>query len=92
MERLTDMLTGHTDHPVLDKTGLGNYYNFTIHFDGAANPDNPAAPETPFMGLRPDLATISVLSSIKELGLELKPAKGPMDGMVIDHIERPDED
>jgi uncharacterized protein (TIGR03435 family) len=91
MERFADELTSHTDRPVLDKTGLRDYYNFTIHFDGAPNPDNPAAPEIPFLGLRPDLATPSVLSSIKELGLEIKPAKGPLDGMVIDHIERPPE-
>jgi uncharacterized protein (TIGR03435 family) len=89
MERLADMLTGRTDRPILDQTGLQHYYNFTLHFDGAANPDNPAAPETPFLALNPSLATVSILSAVKQLGLEIKPAKGPLDGMVIDHIERP---
>jgi uncharacterized protein (TIGR03435 family) len=89
MERLADFLTGATDRPILDQTGLRDYYDFTLHFDGAPNPDNPAAPETPFLRLNPTLATISVFSAMKELGLEMKPAKGPLDGMVIDHIERP---
>jgi hypothetical protein len=34
-------------------------------------------------------ATDSMRSAAKQLGLELKPTTGPMDGMVIDHIERP---
>jgi uncharacterized protein (TIGR03435 family) len=89
MERLADMLTGYSDRPILDKTDLQHYYNFTLHFDGAPNPSNPSAPDVPFLGLRPADATPSVFSAVKELGLEIKPARGPLDGMVIDHIERP---
>lgn len=92
MQLLADQLAGHTDLPVINQTDIHKYYNFSLHFDGAPNPNNPAAPEIPFLGLPPDLATPSVISAVKEIGLEIKPAKGPLDGMVIDHIERPPED
>jgi uncharacterized protein (TIGR03435 family) len=92
MERLADMMTGYTDRPVRDETGLRNYYNFTAHFDGADNPNNPNAPEVPFLGVPLNLRTPLVLSAVKQLGLEMKPAKGPLDGMVIEHIERPPAD
>ena len=92
MQLLADQLSGRTDHPVLNHTDLHKYYNFTLHFDGASNPDNPNAPDIPFLGLPPGLAASSAISAVKQLGLELKPAKGPLDGIVIDHIERPPED
>ena len=91
LERFADQLTGHTDRPVRNKTDLHGYYNFSIHFDGAANPNNPNAPDIPFLGLPPDLATPSAVSAVKEIGLEMKLTKGPLDAMVIDHIERPPE-
>jgi uncharacterized protein (TIGR03435 family) len=91
MQLLADQLAGHTDLPVLNHTDLHKYYNFTLHFDGASTSDSPTAPEVPFLGLPPNLATSSAISAVKQLGLELRPAKGPMDGMIIDHIERPPE-
>jgi uncharacterized protein (TIGR03435 family) len=91
LERLADQLTGHTDRPVRNTSDLHGYYNFSLHFDGAPNSSDPNAPEVPFLRLRPDQATPSVLSAVKEIGLEMKPAKAPLDAMVIDHIERPPE-
>jgi uncharacterized protein (TIGR03435 family) len=91
LERLADQLTGHTDRPVRNTTGLHGYYNFSLHFDGAPNPSNPGAPDIPFLGLPPDLATPSVISAVKEIGLEIKLTKAPLDAIVIDHIERPPE-
>jgi uncharacterized protein (TIGR03435 family) len=44
-----------------------------------------------FPNSRAALFSIAVATSATRLGLELRPAKGPMDGMIIDHIERPPE-
>ncbi len=89
---LADLLGMVLDRPVIDKTGLTGL--FVIHFvfstDVAAAP-RPAAddPDAPAGGT-PDAR--GIFQAIQEqLGLRLVPAKGPMDVLVIDHIERPTE-
>ena len=65
------------DRPVMDKTGITS--NFEIHL--IFSPDDAAAPAAP-----------GIFQAIREqLGLRLVPAKGPVDVLVIDHIERPSE-
>ena len=66
--------------PVVDRTGLTGLYDFTLHWafsrDGTENDDNSAT----FHAALKD-----------QLGLELKSARGPIDILIIDHIERPSE-
>jgi bla regulator protein blaR1 len=82
-ERLVDQLSGHADRGVIDQTGLmPKGYSFTLQFDDA--PDG-----TSFQAMHPEDATASIRVAIKQLGLELKSTTGPIDSMVIDHIERP---
>ena len=73
--------------PVLDRTGLTGHYDFKLQF-------------TPFpMGAAPeDVVTSSgstspyIFAALEEqLGLKLEPARGPVETIVIDHIERPSE-
>ena len=45
----------------------------------------------PFVALKHDDAMPAIRTAIKQIGLELKPTTGQMDGVVIDHIERPPE-
>ena len=81
------------DRPVIDKTGLTDYFEIHLRFSPdeyaparpvAANAGAPAevkAPDAP-----------DIFQAIQEqLGLRLVPAKGPVDVLVIDHIERPSE-
>jgi uncharacterized protein (TIGR03435 family) len=89
IEQFADLLSGHADRPVLDKTGLDDFYNFVIHFDATPDPRSPDGPGIPFAALPPDLATPSMFSAVKQLGLQLVPTKGPIDAIVIDHVERP---
>ena len=89
MERLADQLSGRADRPVLDKTGLTGDYNFVLKFDPESDPSLPEGVVRPFLALPPDTATLSIFSSVKQLGLQLLPAKGPLDAIVIDPVERP---
>jgi uncharacterized protein (TIGR03435 family) len=62
---------------IIDKTGLTGRYDFTLEW----TPENAAPSEQS----APDIFT----AIQEQLGLKLEPAKGPVDVIVIDHIERP---
>jgi len=65
--------------PVLDKTGLPSKYDFKLEW----TPDDG----TP---TQPDSMASSIFTAIQEqLGLKLVSGKGPVDIVVIDHVERP---
>ncbi len=74
---------------VIDKTGLAGNYNFDLHWTaddttlrGPGDPDDPP----------PDPSGPSLFTALQEqLGLELKSSKGPVEMLVIDHAEKPDE-
>jgi len=61
--------------PVLDKTGIRGFFDFT--FEYAPDPTQT------------DLNAALPAAMEEALGLKLKPAKGPIDCLVIDHVERP---
>lgn len=67
---------------IIDKTGLTGSYDVTLDWAG----DNAAgAPST-----SPDEAVPSLFTALQEqLGLRLVETKGPVEVIVIDHIERP---
>jgi uncharacterized protein (TIGR03435 family) len=77
---------------VLDKTGLTGSYDFTLKYwlnlirvgaDGTPDPQSLAAASEPAGG--PSLFT----AIQQQLGLKLESTKGPLEIVVIDHIERP---
>jgi len=69
------------DRPVLDKTGLTGTYDVKLE----------ATPEFR-INRGSDPGDISVFTAVQEqLGLKLEPTKGPVQVLVIDHIERPSE-
>ena len=70
---------GDLDRPVIDQTGLTGMFDIHLEFarDGA-----PAG----------DLSAPSLFTAVQEqLGLKLTPDKGPVEVLVIDHLERPNE-
>ena len=78
MRSITAMLGTQLQAPVVDRTGLTGTFDFTIQF----NLDNSTEPD----------AYPTLFSAIQEqLGLKLESAKGPLDTLVIDHVERPSE-
>ncbi|HWG57916.1 MAG TPA: TIGR03435 family protein [Candidatus Acidoferrales bacterium] len=108
MSVLVPMLTGILGHPVADKTGLTGKYDFTWQIvptdmsqlrppaTGAAGMGQSAAAAAPTPGPAggfPGMDPAAMAASIQEqLGLKLEMAKGPVEVVVIDHMERPSED
>jgi uncharacterized protein (TIGR03435 family) len=87
-ERLVDQLSGRSDRGIIDQTGtMPTGFDFTLRFD--PEPDTSEGPGTPYSAMQPGDATVAIRNALKPLGLELRSTTGPMDGMVIDHIERP---
>ncbi len=81
---------------VLDQTGLQGRYDFTLNYaeqDSAADSSGAAgsgaASDNP---LPPASSGPSIFTALQEqLGLKLESTRGPVDIIIIDHIERPTE-
>ena len=77
------------DRPVVDRTGLSGRYDFDLEF----------APDQSVFGgalgrsaSTDDSAKPGLFTAIQQqLGLKLEAAKGPVDALVIDYVERPSE-
>jgi uncharacterized protein (TIGR03435 family) len=76
------------DRPVIDKTGVAGIFDFHLEFvlDGAT-PGNPFGNHDPASS--GDGAAPSIFTAIQALGLRLESAKGPVEFLVIDHVEKP---
>lgn len=74
------------DRPVIDKTGLTGTYDFDLEFSAEGTLFAPSGPQPSGteLGNLPDIFT-----AIQHLGLKLESAKGPVETIVIDSIERP---
>jgi uncharacterized protein (TIGR03435 family) len=73
-------LMGQVHRVVVDKTGLTGKYDFTLQW----SPDE-------LQGGGQD-AGPSIFTAVEEqLGLKLEPIKGPVDTIVVDHVEMPTE-
>ena len=81
------------DRPVIDKTGITDLFTIHLEFlpDDFTSPRTAAvAPGAPVTAGGPDAP--GIFQAIQEqLGLKLTPARGPVDLLVIDHVERPTE-
>jgi len=77
IEFLARILAVRLRCPVIDKTGLNpeQLYDIQLAYSPDDNPTDPAP--TLFMALQ------------EQLGLKLEAIKGPVDVLVIDHVERP---
>lgn len=74
---------------VVDKTELRSYYSFTLQWapETLSASSGQSANSEPFDSSRPPL----FVAIQEQLGLKLEPAKGPVEVLVIDHVERPSE-
>jgi uncharacterized protein (TIGR03435 family) len=81
MPELTTQLGEVLGRTIIDKTGLTGKYD--LHLKYAAN----GAPASDAADAPPDLFT----AIEEQLGLKLQPAKGPVQTLVVDHVEQPTE-
>ena len=86
-------LSGRLDRTVIDRTGIAGKFNFHVEFTpdprmaGQPFPGRDSVPEPSHADAGPNLFT----AVQEQLGLKLQSAKGAVDVLVIDHVERPSE-
>jgi len=82
---LAQGLTQIVGRPVIDRTGLTGYYDYTLKWmpePGLGPPGPPVDPDAP-----------NVFTAVQEqLGLKLESARGPVEVVVIDRLEKPTPD
>jgi uncharacterized protein (TIGR03435 family) len=84
IQKFAGTLSEIMGRPVLDMTGLTGAFDIDLRwepdetqFGGKARADDSGAP--------------SIFGALQELGLKLEARKGPVEVVVIDHIEKPSE-
>jgi uncharacterized protein (TIGR03435 family) len=79
-------LRGELGRPVIDNTGLTGNYDFKLQ----RVPDE-SQPNSGGVAPPPESTGPSIFAAIQDLGLKLKPIRGPLKVLVIDHVEKPSE-
>ncbi len=74
MSQFCTQLIGMLGQPIDDATGLAGKYDFKLEWSPRDDPSDS----------RP-----SIYTAMQELGLKLESAKGPVQVLVIDHVEKP---
>jgi uncharacterized protein (TIGR03435 family) len=87
LSSLVLILSQQVGRTVLDKTGLTGRYDFTWQFNLSAAPGGRGGPN-PAASADSEPASIFTILQ-EELGLKLDSGKGPVEIIVIDHIEQP---
>jgi len=80
---LTGFLSSNLDRMVIDKTGLTGKYDIHLEWNWQATKDSGSAAVSADDG--PSLFT----AVQDQLGLKLEPGQGPVEVLVVDHVERP---
>ena len=85
------ILASVADRPVVDKTGLTGYYDLALPSSALRRPPPPPPPgaSQPQDAPSPPLEDESIFAALEALGLRLEPAKGQVETLVIDRVERP---
>jgi bla regulator protein BlaR1 len=88
---LVNLLSQQLGRTVLDRTGLTGKYDFTLKWAPDENRGPPGPPgidnSPPTDSLGPSIST----AVQEQLGLKLESEKGPVEILVIDHVEKPSE-
>jgi len=85
LSKLVAMMAAQLNRPVIDKTGLTGFYDFTLEFTLVLPLQPGASPTTPTASdPGPDLAA----AVERELGLKLVGSKAKLDVIVIDQAEK----
>jgi uncharacterized protein (TIGR03435 family) len=94
MTALADMLMQFTDRPVVNATELQGNYQVALDLPNDLTTGMPAAQKlTAILGLGspgmvPDASGAAILQAVRDLGLELKSRKAPVETIIVDHVEK----
>lgn len=93
MSRLIEMLSEEVGRTVVDKTGFGEKFDFQVEFEPSDISGDPRTqPADSNAVVSTNVSGISIFDALqRQLGLRLESAKGPVEVLVIDHVERPSE-
>ena len=82
MDDLVRHIASNFDRPLLDKTGIGGSYDFTLEYRrGNATPSADGSAD----------AGPTIFTALQQLGLKVIQTKAPFQITVIDHAEKPSE-
>lgn len=86
---LHSVIAQYLDRPVIDKTGLVGLYDYHLDFSDSSQSGTTCSGECPNPA---DSLGQSVFTAFQnQLGLKLTASSGPVEVLVIDHIDRPSE-
>ena len=100
MEFLATQLSNRFDRPVVDETGLKGNYDWRLRFDPSSMPEGrtggavqmkgpgPAGTEASRGALDGESAPSFSTALQEQLGLRMESKKGPIELLVIDHVEK----
>jgi len=94
MPALALVLVGFARRMVVDNTGLKGSYSYTLDWKKYLQPPQllPGADPAVPIAMDPTSFEAAIATALEEqLGLKLEPGKGPVEMIVVDHLERPSE-
>jgi uncharacterized protein (TIGR03435 family) len=94
MPALALVLVGFARRVVVDKTGLQGSYSYTLDWKKYLQPPQLPPGADPAVPIAMDPASLeaAIATALEEqLGLKLESGKGPVEMIVVDHLERPSE-
>ena len=92
MRMLANWLGIRVGRDVVDKTGLEGTYDLTMHWDADSQRLTTADPGQGPVDTPSDSSGLTIFTALKQqLGLKLEPQKGPVEIIIIDHLEKPSE-
>jgi uncharacterized protein (TIGR03435 family) len=90
MTDLANRFSVSLDRTVIDKTGVEGIFDLHLEFGlDETTPGFPPARGGP--AASDDAPGPSIFTAVQGLGLKLESAKGPVEFLVIDHVEKPDQ-
>lgn len=88
VSELGTLLSNLAGRPVLDRTGLKGRYNVSYQLELRPPPQTDGTPAP----MPPDFFSSQISTIVQDqLGLKLKATTGPVESLVIDHVEQPSE-
>jgi uncharacterized protein (TIGR03435 family) len=92
ISRFTNLLSQRLDRTVIDKTNLAGRFDIRLQWtpDLGENPRSPTGDL--IQATQGDASDPSIFVAIQEqLGLKLEATEGPVEFLIIDHVEKPSE-